>query len=288
MRLVISMMAFGLALAAPAAADPPVSWSRYPRAQEVQVRDFAGFVRVTPENRTDVAISITNPGPLPAPEVRVSGHRLVVNGRLRGQIRTCRVRPQGGFVVETRRQGRLEAAALPTLEIRIPQDVVLAVGGATRLHMAPAQNAHVRLDGCGDADIERIEDGAEISVSGAPDLRLYEAGTATISIAGAGDVTVGAIRQGLTASIAGAGDLVASRVDGPTSIAIQGAGDAAIREGRATALSIAIFGSGDFTHGGSAQTLDAAVFGSGDVRVAHVEGQVSRRVFGSGEVVVGR
>lgn len=287
MRLLLPLLGF-FVVAAPAAAQSQATWSRYPAAREVQLRDVAGYVNVTPENRADVAISISNSGQLPMPEVRMSGHRLIVNGRLRGQIRSCRVRPEGGFTVETRRQGRVEGGALPSINLRIPQEVVLAVGGAVRLRLAPAQSVHVRLDGCGDADIERVEDGAELSVSGSPDLRLYEAGSATVSIAGAGDVVLGTVREGLTASIAGAGDLVVSRVDGPTSIAIQGAGDATIREGRAEALSIAIFGPGDVTFGGTAQTLDAAVFGSGDVRVAHVQGQVSRRVFGSGEIVVGR
>jgi hypothetical protein len=287
MRLLLPILGL-LVLPMTAAAQTQSTWSRYTGAREVQLRDVAGYVTVTPENRTDVAISITNTGQLPTPELRTSGHRLIVNGRLRGQIRSCRVRPEGGFTVETRRQGRVEGEALPHVNLRIPQDVVLAVGGAVRLRLAPAQSVHVRVDGCGDADIERVEDGADLSVSGSPDLRLYEAGSATVSIAGAGDVILGAVRSGLTASIAGAGDLVASRVDGPTSIAIQGAGDATIRDGRAEALSIAIFGPGDVTYGGTAETLDAAVFGSGDVRVAHVEGQVSRRVFGSGEIVIGR
>lgn len=273
----------------PAAIAPPapaaVQWRRYLRANEVQLRDVAAIVRVVPENRTDVAIAIT-PGRTPTPQVRVSGDRLVVDGGLRRQIRSCR----GGqnFEVTTARYGRLSGADLTRIEVRVPQHAVVAAGGAVQLRVAPAQSATIRVEGCGDADIERVADEAEISVSGQSDVRLYEAGAATIAVAGAGDVTLGAIHEGLTASLAGAGDLTAAHVDGPTNISVQGAGDVTIRDGRATTLSVVIVGAGDFIHQGSAERLDAVILGGGDVRVHRVDGQVNRRVLGGGDVIIGR
>ncbi len=262
------------------------SWVRYSRAHEVQLKDVAAIVQVTPENRTDVAVSIVNPGPLPAPNVRVSGDRLVVDGGLRRQIRSCR----GGqdFSVATARQGRIEGAHLTQIQVRVPQHAVVAAGGAVRLRVGPSQSASLRIEGCGDTDIERVADEIELAVSGSADARVYDAGQATIAVAGAGDVTLGAVREGLTASIAGAGDLVAAHVDGPTNISIQGAGDVTIRDGRATTLSVVIVGAGDFTHAGSADRLDAVILGGADVRVHRVDGPVSRRILGGGDVVVGR
>lgn len=273
---------------APAVPEPALSWARYPRASEVQLRDVAGFVRVTPQDRADVAVAVVNPGPLPAPELRVVRGRLVIDGKLRREIRSCSVRGADGFEVRTRRQGEVADALLPVIELRVPQDAVLSVNGAVRLHMAPAQSARVRLDGCGDADLERVADAADIAISGSPDLRLYDAGSASIAIAGAGDVTLGVVRSGLTVSIAGAGDVIVARADGPTNIAIQGAGDVVIRDGRATTLSVAVAGAGDVTHNGVAERLDAAILGAGDVRVRRVEGQVTRRVLGGGDVIIGR
>ncbi|MEZ6022550.1 MAG: DUF2807 domain-containing protein [Hyphomonadaceae bacterium] len=291
MRLAVSFAAAAFALSAAASATAQTgaaqSWTRH-AAEEVRLRDVAGFVVVTPEDRSDIAMSVVNPGPLPAPETRITRNRLEVDGKLRRDIRSCRVRENNGFEVELRRQGRLNASRLPTIYLRVPRNADVTAGGAVRVHMGPTESLRFRIDGCGDADIERVAGAAEIAVAGAPDVRLYEADRATISVAGAGDVTAGAIRSGLTVSIAGAGDFVAAHADGPTSIAVQGAGDVVIREGTASTLSVAIAGSGDVTHNGAAGRLDAAIVGAGDVRVAQVTGPVTRRILGSGDVIVGR
>jgi len=279
------------ALNVSAQTQPPAAaatWSRFARANEVQLRDFAGYVRVYPEARTDIAVSVANSGPLSAPVFRMAGSRLIVDGGLRRQIRSCHVLSEGGFVVSTNRQGSVAGARLPVVSIRVPRAAVVMAGGAVRLHMADSDNARVRFEGCGDADIERVAHSADIALNGSGDVRLYEAERATVAVAGSGDVTLGVARQGLTASLAGSGDLTASRVDGPTNISVQGSGNVLIRDGRATVVSIAIAGSGDVTHGGEAQRLDAVILGSGDVRVHQVNGPVSRRVFGSGEVIIGR
>lgn len=298
MRLVKTSCAAALLaalLAIPAAAQTPEAQvahartlTRYHTASEVQLRDIAAIVRVIPENRTDVAVGVISPGTLPALDYRVSRRRLVINGRLNRQIRNCRVLDGNQFEVTTARQGRVSGEALPVLELRVPQNAVISAGGAVRLHVAAAQSARIRLDGCGDADIERVEDEIELSVSGSQDVRLYEAGEAEVTIAGSGDVVLGAVHDGLTVSVAGSGDVTAARADGPTSIAVQGSGDVTIREGRATTLSVVVAGGGDITHGGSAQSLDAVILGGGDVRVRHVDGEINRRVLGGGDVVVGR
>lgn len=285
----VLLLALTLA-AGPAQAQQAQETLRFARyaATEVQVVNAVAFVRVVPENRNDIAFAIVNHGPLAAPQVRVSRGRLIIDGQLRRRVRTCRAGAEGRFDVDVTRVGRLNAAQIPVYELRVPQNAIVSTGGAIRLHIARSERARVRVEGCGDADIDAVATDADISVAGSPDLRMYEANTATVAVAGAGDVTIGVVRQGLTASIAGAGDLIAARVDGPTNIAVQGAGDVTIRDGRATVLSIAIAGAGDVVHNGSAERLDAAVFGAGDIRVRRVDGPVTRRVLGVGDVIVGR
>ncbi|MBX3431671.1 MAG: DUF2807 domain-containing protein [Hyphomonadaceae bacterium] len=287
-----------LACAAPAHAQAPPqeaprleraqTLTRFAEAEEVQLRDIAAVVRVIPENRNDVAIGYVNVGATPAPEYRVTRRRLIVDGKLRRQIRSCRAVGASGFEVQTTRQGRLSGGEIPTIEVRVPQNATVSASGAVRLWIGAAQAAHVRFDACGDAEIVHVEDEAEISVTGSGDLRLGSAGRAEIAVAGAGDVALGEIHNGLNVSVAGSGDITADRVDGPTSIAVQGAGDVTIRDGHATSLSVVIAGGGDITHGGSAGTLDAVILGGGDVRVRHVDGEINRSVLGGGEVVVGR
>jgi hypothetical protein len=273
--------------AAPAPAQHPRTLTRFAGANEVQVREFAGYVRVIPENRTDVAVGFVRPGVFRAPEYRVSRRRLIIDGNV-GQIRSCRVNEGEAFEVTTRRQGKLSGAQLPVLELRVPQNAVVAASGALRMVVMPSLAANLRLDGCGDVDIARVENSADISVNGTQAVHLSEAGSAEVALAGAGDIDVGSVRNGLTLSIAGAGDFTAMRADGPTSIAVQGAGDVTIAGGHASSLNIVIAGGGDVTHNGSAERLDAVILGGGDVRVRHVEGEISRRVLGGGEVVVGR
>ncbi|HYD73873.1 MAG TPA: hypothetical protein VEF55_12110, partial [Candidatus Binatia bacterium] len=158
----------GAAAAQTAPAEPASvaqHWARYDAA-EVTLRDVAALVRVRPENRTDVAVSIVNGGQLPAPELRVSRGRLVIDGKLRRQIRSCRVNG-ADFEVVTSRQGRLHATQLPVIELRVPEHAVVSAGGAVRLHLAPAETASVNLSGCGDADIVSVAGAADVSVSGA-------------------------------------------------------------------------------------------------------------------------
>jgi hypothetical protein len=284
--ILITPAAFGQTPEA-APAQHPRTLTRFAAAREVQVREFAGYVRVIPENRTDVAVGFVRPGVFRAPEYRLSRRRLIIDGNV-GQIRSCRVTEGEAFEVVTGRHGKLSGQQLPVLELRVPQNAVVAASGALRMVVAPSLAATLRLDGCGDVDVARVENTAEISVNGTQDVHLSEAGTAEISLAGAGDIDVGSVRDGLTLSIAGAGDFSARRADGPTSIAVQGAGDVTIAGGHATSLNIVIAGGGDVTHNGSAERLDAVILGGGDVRVRHVEGEISRRVLGGGEVVVGR
>ncbi len=285
MRLIACALVPFALLAAPASAQTGSDWARYPAAREVQLRDLAAIVRVVPQARDDVALIIAHPGALPAPELRVSGNRLIVDGKLRRNVRSCDGEGDD-FEVEIAGRGTLRGRQLPVIEIRVPRAAVVSSSGAVSLRVGNAASAHVTLSGCGDAEIESVEGEANLTVAGISAVRLFQAGSARVAVAGAGDVEIGAVLNGLTASIAGAGDLTAQRVDGPTSIAVQGAGDVTIRDGRADVLTVVVAGAGDVIHNGSARQLDATVVGAGDVRVRRVEGEVNRRVLGGGEVVV--
>jgi hypothetical protein len=271
---------------APPAPPPAADWARYPAASEVQLRDLAAIVRVTPQDRADVALVIVNPGPLPDPELRISRNRLIVDGNQGRSLRACRGDGAADFSVEVGRYGRLRAVQLPQIEIRVPRAAVVSAAGAVSLRIDAAETAQVTIAGCGNAEIESVEGEADLTVAGASALRLFHAGSAKVAIAGSGDVQLGAVLEGLAVSIAGAGDLVAQRVDGPTNVAIQGAGDVLIREGRAAPMTVVIAGAGDVVHNGLIERLDVTIVGAGDVRVRRVEGEINRRVLGGGDVIV--
>lgn len=286
MRLIAcALMPIALFASGAASAQTPAeNWGRYPAATEVQLRDLAAIVRVTPQARDDVALAIVNSGPLPDPELRISGNRLIVDGKQR-RVRSCSGEREE-FRADLGRHGRVRADQMPFIEIRVPMAAVVSASGAVQLQVGQAETANITVAGCGDADIEGVAGEADVTVAGAGTLRLAQAGSLRIAIAGAGDVQIGAVLEGLTASIAGAGDLAAQRVDGPTNLAVQGAGDVVIRDGRAELLTVVIAGAGDVVHNGSAERLDVTVVGAGDVRVRRVEGEINRRVLGGGEVIV--
>jgi len=265
-----------------------LSWARYPNASEVVLRNVAAYVRVRPEDRSDVAIAIVNHGSLAAPTIRRSGRRLIVDGRQRGQIRGCTVSGAAAFEVDLARAGRVAGARLPIIELRVPERAFVSVTGAARVHVGRAESAKIGLDGCGDVDIEQVEDEAEISVSHDAVMRIYDVGDLVAIIAGEGSITAGIVRDALTVSIAGPGRFNAARADGPTSFVIQGPGEATVRDGDAEELSVVINGPGRVTHNGTAESLDVVIVGGGAVRVQDVEGAISRRIIGGGDVFIGR
>ncbi|HVY84225.1 MAG TPA: DUF2807 domain-containing protein [Caulobacterales bacterium] len=273
--------------AAPAPGLPPQAYTSRVAASEIELRNLAAIVVISPQDRADMQVTVTNFNVLPNPQIRTAGRKLIIDGALDRRIQACGA--NGPFGVQVRGRGWVREGALPVIEIRTPQNVTLANGGAVRLHIGPAQNAHLALAGCGMTDVERVIGQTEASVAGGDmQFHLIDTGSASLRLAGSNDVTIGAVRSGLELSVAGSGDVTVIRADGPTNIAVQGSGDVDIRDGRATTLSIAIAGSGDVTHNGEAQRLDAAIVGSGDVRVRRVTGQVNRHVFGSGDVFVGQ
>ena len=205
--------------AVPAPAAPNLTFRRY-AASELQIRDVAAFVRIHPENRADISVAIINPSSLPAPRLHSAGNRLIIDGQLRRRIRGCRTGAQGRFDVNINGAGWLRTEQIPIIEVRAPQRANVSVSGATRLNMGRAENAEVNIAGCGDADLEGVSGEIALAMAGSSDVRLYDAGTASVSLAGDGDATIGVVRNGITVSIAGSGDLIASRVDGPTNIAV--------------------------------------------------------------------
>ena len=278
-----------IATPAPAPVAPTgLRWQRYPAASELQLQNLAAFVRVRPEDRADIAVAIVNPGPLEAPRVRAAGRRLVIDGRQRGQVRGCAVRGVAGFEVDLARAGRLTGSQLPIIEIRVPERAVVSARGAIRLHVTGADSIQLGFDACGDANIERVSEDAEISVSHNASLRVFDVGTLELSLAGEAQALAGYVRDGLTVSIAGPGRFQAARANGPANFVIQGPGEAMVRGGRIEDLTVVINGPGKVEHQGSAESLDAVIVGGGEVRVRDVDGDVTQRVIAGGDVIIGR
>lgn len=292
------MISHKLLLAGSAAAFALVAQAA--SAQSMKVEHAVARVVYMPENRSDIAVEITQGNSnLPPLTVTRSGRDVVVNGGLgtRGRnnrIAQCRggsrnqpvERPGEGSSVTVRGMGTIDMVDAPMIVIRGPRDVEINTSGAVHGAVGRgAENVKVRSGGCGDWVIANVEGNTEIGVGGSGRFWTGRADRLKVSISGSGDVIA---RQAgaMEVSIAGSGDVRVQQLTRSATIAIAGSGDVQIEGGNIENLSANIAGSGDVDFGGTTRDLTVNIMGTGDVRVQRATGNVSRRIIGIGKVMI--
>ncbi len=291
MRQILGLIAMSgaLALACPAKAQdagvvpPDTAWARYPSATSVRIEGAAAIVRVTPQMRSDSAYVIVNTGPLPDPEVRVRGARLIIDGGLERRIEGCAF----GESVTVRGFGNVPLAQLPVIYVRTPESLVLEANGGLAIEVGPSTSARVGVSGCSQARIGPVTQQASVALEGNAMAQIGPSGRARIAIAGDGQAILGPVSQGLDIAIAGDGRVQVQTIGGDVRVGIQGDGYVDIGSGQIDELRVAIAGDGYVRFAGEADTVTAAIAGSGLIEVARARGAVEQRVAGNGEVRVG-
>jgi hypothetical protein len=274
-------------------------------AQEAEIRNAVARVIVIPEDRTDIAVEITQgSADLPRLTVERRGDKVRIDGGLgrrrsmlqfnNDSIRSCNNgradarQPGEGATVEVAGKGRIRLEDAPLVVVRTPRDVDVNSGsGVYGAIGRGARSVELGAGGCGNWTVANVDGRLEIGVGGSGTVRAGTSRSLEASVGGSGSILTGAT-GGLEASVGGSGNIVVAGVDGPAEVSIGGSGDVNIRGGRASTLEVAIAGSGNVRFDGVANSLEASIAGSGDVRVAEVTGPVSRSIVGSGEVRVGR
>ena len=255
-------------------------------APSAEIVDAAARVTVIPEARPDVAVFLVKANTRLPIWISRNGDKFVVRGNVGHQVTSCSSwggHPSVGIWL----RGRFAYQDLPQIVIRIPLDAHISAGDAVFGSVGHARNVELSNHGCGDWTVADVDQKLKVGLAGSGDLRAASAGSAAIDIVGSGDVSTGAIRQGLGASVTGSGDLTVASLTGPMAVHVSGSGDVKVANGRVSAMTVSIAGSGDVHFGGVAESLEASVGGSGDVTVAHVTGPVVKHVAGSGDVTVG-
>jgi hypothetical protein len=262
----------------------------------------AARILITPEDRTDISISIENPGRLPTPTLSVSGGRIELDGRLRGRVDDCR---DSGVAV--RGYGMIDDSDLPQIHVRTPMTVEMEVLGAAITEIGPSQAVSYRTQGCGRSAIGdvagllelefagsgRIEAGnagrLELSLPGSGDIDLGDvSGGAEIGVYGSGNVNMDALAGDLDATIGGSGAVRIARGQiGQAEIQIGGSGSVTLGEGAVEAANVQIGGAGDVRFPGPVGRLDVELGGAGNVSVDGEVGDVSAQIAGVGRVRVG-
>lgn len=271
------------------------------QANEIDIRNAAARIVVTPEDRQDILLQISNSGRVPTPTITLRAGHLIVDGRLRGRVGSCREGEVsvGGY-------GEIATAELPQIQVRVPMHAIVSVGGANITEIGPSQSLNGDFAGCGQVTIADVSETLTLDVAGGPSVRAGAAADLDLDLAGGGDVTVGAISQHAAVSIGGGGDIVLASLNGGFSSEIAGAGSVRVESGAVTngaieiagaghvhvaapmqQLSVEIAGAGDVDVPAVVGELDVEIAGSGNVRVQSVTGSVRREIMGAGNIEIG-
>ena len=275
-RIIGGTLAAGLAAYGVASAAP-----------SLQIRGAVARVVIIPEGRQDIVVTVLESKAQFPLKVTHFGQAVYVDGDVAHLVSGC---PTVGGKAGVRINGRgvFAAADLPSLAIRVPRDVRLAVGDGVSGAIGRAASLDFATRGCGDWVVATVKGHLRLSDAGSGEVRAGSAGSADLSIAGSGSIATRDIQGDLMAISSGDGDISAASANGRVVIRVAGAGDVRILAGQASDLNVSIAGSGSARFGGQAHSLSAAVAGSGYVSVSQVTGPVKKQVFGAGEVQVGR
>ncbi|MFT3998172.1 MAG: DUF2807 domain-containing protein [Asticcacaulis sp.] len=252
-------------------------------ASGVELKNVAARVIVTPEDRSDVKVTVSY-GKADLPKVMVSerGGSLLVSGQLNKRELNC------NGAQNIRIKGKSIAVSdLPVITLRVPRDAKINSEGATFGRVSAARSLSFGLGGCGDWTIDTVDNKAELSLGGSGTLRAGNLGDAEIAVGGSGDVYTGKVRK-LSGAIGGSGSINVAEVSGPVELAIGGSGDVRIEKGYAPKLEVSIAGAGDVRFAGEAGDVEISIVGSGDVSIRKASGHVSRTVMGSGNIRIGQ
>lgn len=271
LHLVMSVGA--LAVLAPMAASA---------ATQVELKDVAARVVVTPQDRQDVELTVAyGSAQVPKIMLHTEGDKLVADGKLKraGCGSDGSARLPGGKAVA--------AAELPVIYLKVPMKAEVAAGGATFGQVGPSASLDLSQGGCGKWTVADVAGEAKINIGGSGDILAGKTGVVEVNIGGSGHFKATSA-AGLEANIGGNGNIVLDRIDGNAEINIGGSGNVEMTAGKSPSLDVNVAGSGNVRHGGEVGDVKVNIVGSGDVRIKTVTGRVDKSIMGSGHIVVGQ
>lgn len=249
----------------------------------VKLKNIAANVVVTPEARSDVALSVFyGASKLPKIMVRMDSGTMVADGQLDKKNINC----HGSEAVTVSGHGRMPLSELPTIIIKVPMDAKISASGASYGKIGPSTNLSFATGGCGQWDAANITNHAKLAIGGSGTIRTGTAASYSLAIGGSGDIYTGAT-QSLKLAIGGSGKAVVEKLNGPAKISIGGSGGGFIKDGLVTELDVAIGGSGDVVINAEVKDIKLSVAGSGDVRIAKHTGTLKKAIIGSGNIKIG-
>lgn len=250
---------------------------------ELNIRNLAAIVTITPEDRADYLVEIDNgAGQLPMPTVTAEDGRITIDGQLRGRIRGCG--DLGSARVSAYGDEHFDAADLPRITIRAPRSLLVDRGGAGTTEIGASETLNLDLRGCSTATVGDVAGLLAMDVSGSGDVMAGAAHNLTTDVRGSADVVVGAVASGASLDLSGSGSVTMASLAGELISDQRGSGSVGVQAGAITSANIDISGSGDVNIGATVQDLEVSIRGSGGVAVTAAVGNIEADIAGSGSV----
>src|SRR5689334_3506611 len=188
--------------------------------EELRFKYLAAHVTITPEDRQDVSIEITNPGHTPMPTVVRDGDDIVVDGHLANRI-DCD--DAGG--ADLRGYSRVALADLPQIVVHAPRTLHVDYDGAGLAEIGPSQSLHLEVSGCGGANAGDVAGELQVDVRGSGRVQTAAAHSLNADVMGSGGLNTGAVADGADVSVFGSGSVAIASVTGSFKGSSHGSGD---------------------------------------------------------------
>ncbi|MEZ5958777.1 MAG: DUF2807 domain-containing protein [Hyphomonadaceae bacterium] len=250
---------------------------------ELRIRNIAAVVTITTEDRTDFSIEIDNvAGQLPMPTVAADGSRVVVDGQLRGRVRSCG--EDGSASVRGYGDGEFAANELPRVTIRAPRSLHVDRSGAGSTEIGATQSLDLEVSGCSTTTAADVAGDLTLDVAGSGNVNTGSVESLDADVAGSADVVTGAIANGATIDLAGSGSVTMASLTGTLDVDGVGSGSVSVQGGAVAMANIELAGSGDVAIAATVEDLDVSIAGSGDVSVTAPVGNIDAEIAGSGSI----
>ncbi|ESQ75110.1 GIN domain-containing protein [Asticcacaulis sp. AC402] len=283
-----SLIPFAVSVAAIAMATGAAAQMRLiSDGPQIELRDLAARVVVTPEDRSDIDIKVRyGKAKVPALMISQRGNVTVLNGHLSGTsprtsltIHFDEETIQSGQVFISG-MGKVKIDDLPLVFVRVPNNAVVKDNAYTLGHMKPSRSLDMIMHGSGQWTVEPVSGPLNIINSGAGDISVSTAGDTIVDNMGSGDINIQSVRR-LKLTQTGSGSFAAQN---GTDVEIfnQGSGDVGLINARS--VKAKMNGSGDLSLGNVMNGLTLVNNGSSDVSVQKIAGPVSLSLAGSGDV----
>ena len=242
--------------------------------RQIDIENAMAIISIVPEKRDDYEVSISGSF---KPNVRIKGRRLVIDGGLPKNRRSCRDTKKKD--IQKKQQGLV-------IKIRSPMNADIDADGIIFADVGKTSNADLSFGGCGKTMIAETRGNLDLSVHSVMDARFGQVdGALDISVHGSSHAVGDKVLGPLDLSVHGSSDLMLGDVGGPADISVHGRSSAEL--GRIGGpLDISLHGSSDIKIGEVNSATDASLHGSSELVASTLRNGLEASLHGSSDIRV--